>query len=649
MLESGLVSRVLVLNGEVRGLSAQIGMELFVGRSAQCAIPLAGTEISRQHARFYPDGEGFAVEDLGSRNGILVNGEKVERKKLAAGDEVQVGNYILVFDPPFSIPISPATSGERPVIVRKGGHEHEQLVASESQPEDFDTGHLAATMDFDGLLSAHRRLRVVYQIATLINQVLDLDEVLKRIVGLILDILKGDRCVILLARGKDLATAAVATTAEEGEEGTISISSAVLDRAWREGKAILSDDVQSDVRFDGSKSLKFDAIRSLVCAPLRVGQESLGIVYVDVREARTTYGQDDLRLLITIANQAAAAIHNARLYRQSVQENRVLRERVDSESRIVGKSQQIREVVQRIEKVGPTDVTVLIRGETGTGKELVARMVHDLSNRRSGPYVAVNCAAMAETLLESELFGHEKGAFTGAVKQKPGKFELADGGTLFLDEIGEMSPSTQSKLLRVLQERCFHRVGGTQVITADVRILSATNRDLEAMVKTGAFREDLFYRIAVVPIQIPPLRERDGDVQEMAVHFLDQFNAKIGKSIRGFDSEVMRALRAYRWPGNVRELRNLVERLVVLTDKDWIEVDDLPGSMTGQELKLGVAETINAGNLALPEIISEVERICIELALKKAGGKKVDAARILKISRPTLDKKIRDYSIVLTK
>ncbi|MBI4616545.1 MAG: sigma-54-dependent Fis family transcriptional regulator, partial [Planctomycetes bacterium] len=415
------------------------------------------------------------------------------------------------------------------------------------------------------------------------------------------------------------------------------------------GKAILSDDVQHDERFDGSESLKFDSIRSLVCAPLEVQKERLGILYVDVRESKTSYTRDDLSLLVTIANQAAGAIQNARRYTSSLKQNLALRERLNSEYHMVGESPPIREIFAKIEKIAASDATVLIKGETGTGKELVARAIHDISPRRSGPFVAVNCAAMTESLLESELFGHEKGAFTGAVKDSPGKFELADGGTLFLDEIGEMSPATQTKLLRVLQERSFHRVGGTKLVSIDVRNLSATTKDLDLMIREATFRQDLFYRLAVVPLALPPLRERPGDVQLLAAHFLDRFNGAIGKSLRGFENEAMKMLRAYHWPGNVRELRNVVERIVVLCDKEWIGVEDLPANMTGEELKVGVQETINAGNLALPEIIARTEKLCIELALKKARGKKVEAARVLKISRPTLDKKIREYEIDFSK
>jgi two-component system response regulator HydG len=325
-------------------------------------------------------------------------------------------------------------------------------------------------------------------------------------------------------------------------------------------------------------------------------------------------------------------------------ENLELRKILRGRMRIIGPSRKMEEVLHACDKVSRTDSTVLLMGETGTGKELIARHLHERSLREEGPFVAVNCAAVPETLLESELFGHERGAFTGAHKRKRGKFELADGGTVFLDEIGEVPLSLQSKLLRALEERRYERLGGTETVAVDVRIIAATNRNLPEMARTGAFREDLYYRLAVVPVTVPPLRDRPEDVEALALHFLEEFNRTLGKSVKSFDTEAMAALKAHSWPGNVRELKNLVERVVVLTESEVAGVESLPNQVLEGEVRVKVREHVDQ-DLTLPEVVREAERLCIEKALKQAGGKKIEAARLLGISRPTLDKKMKAFGL----
>jgi DNA-binding NtrC family response regulator len=303
---------------------------------------------------------------------------------------------------------------------------------------------------------------------------------------------------------------------------------------------------------------------------------------------------------------------------------------------MVGRSAPVREVFSLVAKVAPTNSTVLIRGESGTGKELVARAVHDQSKRKGKPFIKVNCAALPETLLESELFGYEKGAFTGAVAAKPGRFELAEGGTVFLDEIGDLTPPTQVKLLRVLQDRQFERLGGTQTLKADVRVLAATHRDLEALVKEGKFREDLFYRINVVPVRVPPLRERREDIPLLAEHFLNRFRREHGKPSVRLDAAAFEALSAHGWPGNVRELQNVVERLVVLNQS---------GLILKQEVLPCLGGPAPAGAAALGASVAEAEKTAIQNALKSTGGNRTQAAKVLGVSRRTLHNKLREYGI----
>jgi DNA-binding NtrC family response regulator len=312
----------------------------------------------------------------------------------------------------------------------------------------------------------------------------------------------------------------------------------------------------------------------------------------------------------------------------------------ESPGEMVGQSPPMKDIYAMVARVAPTSSTVLIRGESGTGKELVARAVHDQSKRKGKPFIKVICAALPDTLIESELFGYEKGAFTGAAASKPGRFELAEGGTIFLDEIGDLAPQIQVKLLRVLQDRQFERLGGTQTLRADVRVLAATHRDLEALVREGKFREDLFYRINVVPLRMPALRERPADIPLLTEHFLKKFRQEHGKPSVKFDGRAVEILAGHTWPGNVRELQNVVERLVVLNQSGLILEQDvrpcLAPNLTGVP---------NSGPVALGASVAGAERSAIESALKAAGGNRTHAAKALGISRRTLHNKLNEYNL----
>jgi len=309
----------------------------------------------------------------------------------------------------------------------------------------------------------------------------------------------------------------------------------------------------------------------------------------------------------------------------------------DRITNIVGSSDVMHDVFRMVEQVAPTRASVLITGESGTGKELVAAALHEHSKRSSGPFVKLHCAALAETLLESELFGHERGAFTGAVARRDGRFTVADGGTLFLDEIGEISPSVQVKLLRFLQEHQFERVGGDQTLEVDVRVIAATNRNLAAEVEAGRFREDLYYRLNVVNIDMPALRDRPSDIPLLAAHFLTKYSDENGKDLSEYSSEALDALVSYEWPGNVRELENAVERAVVLAQGPQVELSNLPVALARAERKLGGAPQIPGASLA------DIERYAILQTLEAAGGSTSKAAKILGISVRKIQYKLQEY------
>jgi two-component system response regulator HydG len=340
------------------------------------------------------------------------------------------------------------------------------------------------------------------------------------------------------------------------------------------------------------------------------------------------------------SNELIVKVQKALRYHQLEEENVLYREQLGIRfdfSRIIGKSAKMHELFDMLATVAPTEATVLLLGESGTGKEIIANAIHQNSQRKERPYVKVNCAALPETLLESELFGHEKGAFTGAIEKKKGRFERADGGTIFLDEIGEMSLTTQTKILRVLQEREFEPVGGTKTVKVDVRIIAATNKNLEEEVKKGKFREDLFYRINVVPLTIPPLRERTEDIPLLSAHFLRLYGEKNKRMLKGFADGVLDALMNYEWPGNVRELENIIERTVIMSRGDTITFADLPPAIAGAH------ET--ARNTSPAISLKEMERETITKTLQQTGGNRTKTAALLGITRKTLQNKIKEYGI----
>lgn len=345
----------------------------------------------------------------------------------------------------------------------------------------------------------------------------------------------------------------------------------------------------------------------------------------------------DLDKLLLVVKKS---IKNSQLQEQ----NRKLSEEIDKlrsqqkYSKIIGKSGKLSQMMQIINQVAPTKASVLITGESGTGKELVADAIVSLSDRKDKPFIKVHCASLSESLLESELFGHEKGAFTGASSQKKGRFELADGGTIFLDEIGEIDMSTQVKILRVLQEREFERVGGEKTIRVDVRLIAATNRDLASEVKKGNFREDLFYRLNVVHIEVPPLRERKEDIELLTINFLDEFNKEDGRKIEGISPQARRALLNYDWPGNIRELKNCIESSVVLAKGNIIQLEDLPPQVTQKEGEAKSSITIN-----LPTTMEEAEKKIILSTIEYCAGNKSRASELLDIGRKTLHRKLNEY------
>ncbi len=637
------MARMVIIQGEGRGSVFELDGDVTIGRASSNAIQITGAHISRVHARLLRRGEAYLLRDEGSRNGVLVNGRRVRELALARGDEIQIGTVVLVYDPAYDM--RPAADGDASVVVTDDNPASTVLIQKVVPAEAEGTAEALIPPGATDAALLARRLKAVYEVTRVLTSTPEPTELMRRLLDLLLGVFEADRGAALLVPvgGGELVPEVVVR--RQGAQAHIAISRTVLAEVQARRQAVLSANAESDPRFGASQSLALGTVKAFLCAPLLNGARFLGVLYFDSQRPVNPFSEGDLPLLTHVAAQAAGALDNATGFARAREENVALRRRIQEDLALVGDSARMRQVLDRVQRVAETDSTVLVTGETGTGKELVARAIHFASVRRGRPFLPVDCSAMSETLLESELFGHEKGAFTGADQLKPGKFELAGGGTLFLDEVGNMSPATQSKLLRVLEERKFTRVGGVRVLTADCRIVAATNCNLEQAVRTGAFRQDLYFRLAVVPIELPPLRERREDVPALAGHFLARFAEGMGRGPLELSADALGVLGGRDWPGNVRELRNAIERAVVLSTARLLGAEHFVPAGTEAVRRAASAGAGEEADLSLPDRIRAIEVEAIRRALERAKGNKSEAARLLHISRPTLDKKLREYGI----
>ncbi len=484
-------------------------------------------------------------------------------------------------------------------------------------------------------------LDALVEIAQTINTLRDPEAVLEKVLEIAMEALEAERGFILLKAPQHPEGFAIRSQRNFTEQqlgALVRISTSVVREVLRRGEPVLVYEAQQDERYGKAESIVLQRIQSIACVPLRIKERLIGAIYLDSLSQRGRFTRDNLPFLEAFAHQAAIAIENAQLYQALREENRRLRseiQRLHGFDEIVGQSAAMREVFDTMARVLDTDATVLIEGESGTGKELIARAIHYNSERKNKPFVVVFCGSLPDELLESELFGYKKGAFTGALSDKKGLFEVADGGTVFLDEVGDLSPRMQTALLRVLQEGEIRRVGDTQVRRVNVRVISATNKPLRELVQQGKFREDLYYRLNTIQIMVPPLRHRRGDILLLAHHFLDKYAVKKRAHIRGFTPEALELLERYHWPGNVRELENTIERAVVLARGELITPEDLR-----------LPEPHDAEDPFEPDLpLKEVERRVVLRALKRHGGNISETARVLGVSRRWLHYKLKEWDV----
>jgi Nif-specific regulatory protein len=486
----------------------------------------------------------------------------------------------------------------------------------------------------DSTTLEHEAIDALLRISQQINSITEIDELLENIMDIAVETLSAERGFLVL-KGDDgaLRVRVARNIGHEQAQDMTGISTSIVQQVIQSRDPLLTLDAQADPRFQGAQSVIFQKILSAVCVPFAMKGKTLGTIYLDSRLDRQRFNQKSLDFLTAFANNAAIAIENAQLMSQLRQENIQLRQEVEERyrfSEIIGNSQAMQEVFDLLNKIVKSDISVLLEGESGTGKELVAKALHYNGPRRDKPFVAQFCGNLAETLLESELFGHKKGSFTGAIRDKKGMFEVAEGGTFFLDEIADIPPLIQAKLLRVLQDGEIRRVGDTEVRHVDVRIISATNKNLEEQVEEGKFREDLFYRLNVITIDMPPLRDRKGDIPLLVQHFLDVFSVRNNTPIKKITQAAMKALENYNWPGNVRELENTLERAVVLSGERPI---------TLESLIIPQARELAGGRKTLKEHEKEV----VLRTLEEFSGNKTKTAEALDVSLRWLHYKLAEW------
>lgn len=597
---------------------------LGIGRAETNFIVIHDDGCSRNHAEVYWNPLGWMIEDLGSLNGTRINGKRVEGPTaLSPQDSITMGATEFVFlDSLTSLNLlkPPPSRGDR-FSVKHRQNQTQQL-------------HIYPR---EGRRSS-RDWQTLYGLALEMGQARDAAELATMVLE-------------ALTQASPIDTGAVLRFYEEREYVLLASqvpsgsrysppADDILALCFAERDALL---VEETLETNGSSNKL--SRRTMIVAPIVVDEEVYALLHLYSSSPFNVATSEDLDLAVAVTQQLGPAL--VALERQTLltSENEQLRESLRVESELIGQSKGIRDVLQEVALVAPTNATVMICGESGVGKELVARAIHFSSKRRGGPFVCLNCAALPETLLESELFGHEKGAFTGATEQKKGKFEVAHKGSIFLDEIGEMSLAVQAKLLRVLDGQAFERVGGDKPIKAQVRVVAATNRDLEKGVAEGKFRSDLYYRLRVVELRIPPLRARVDDIPLLANHFLKRFAGEMGRKVRGFTSEAMAKLTAYDWPGNVRELKNCIERAVVLSRGAVIGAEEISISGPKPAPAIGFPPVQMASPVHAPVSLEQIEAEHIAATLRYTGWNKSQTAAILGIERSTLDRKIKRYNI----
>jgi transcriptional regulator with GAF, ATPase, and Fis domain len=607
--------RLVAMSGPLEGTVRAITDDpLSLGRDAANQVMIGDSSVSRKHCTISLVSAGvYEICDHDSHNGTFVNGIQVSRAPIQHGDRIRIGASEFVF-----------LTGEDSDASPQSSSLGKQTTGSMLTAVFLDQ-HSGLPSDASGIGRMARDLSGFFKIANLVNSFRDIESLQRELLGLIFEVIPAAQGVIVLQPNtNDLSNpACMWSRDEDGKE--IVIREEWAQRAMWERSAVYT-----------AASTAPALAEHVLCVPLVGVENILGVIYLTSPATSLPFGEDHAYFLSSVSRIAAVSLENLLKLDSLRAENQRLRTDAGADA-LIGESRAMSRVSEFIRRVAEGDSTVLIRGESGTGKELVARAIHANSPRCSKPFVAINCAAIPETLLESELFGHEKGAFTGATATKKGKFEAAEDGTLLLDEIGEMAPLLQAKLLRVLQQREFERLGGTRLLPFNARVIAATNKNLDQAIKVGDFRQDLYYRLNVVSVALPPLREHREDIPALALHFANKFAAKGKRGFKGISEEARSLLMQYSWPGNIRELENAIEHAIVLGLTDEILPEDLPETML-EERSSEVAGVYH-------NTLHHAKKQLVITAMEDAKGNHIDAARLLGIHPKYLHRLIKNLNL----
>ena len=560
-----------------------------LGKGEGVDVLLQDPLLADTHAHIHFDGRDFNISVTDRDADLHVNGRRRTKHRLSQDDRVRMGSVELEF----SLYDEPVT-------------------------DEVAAKTMAELNSYKRLFDFSQKLMNNYEIPTLLDGLLDV----------VIQVCNADKgFIVLLESGEPVVKVARNLRRETISDAVRHLSDSIIKRVVESRQPLIISDALNDTSFRNSLSVMNLRLTSVMCVPLLERGNLIGLIYVGNDNVAQLFDQAALEILTIFASQASLVIRNALLVNELQLDNQSLQDRIERIrfGEILGSSPPIQEVFRKVQRVAQTDITVLVTGETGTGKELIAREVHNRSARAKGPFVSVNCGAIPENLLESELFGHVRGAFTGAVGNKPGRFQTANKGTLFLDEIGEMPLALQVKILRALQEHSVTRVGDTSAESVDIRIIAATNSDLEAETQAGRFREDLYYRLNVVRLHLPPLRDRGDDIVVLARYMLSRYAPEYSSKVRGFSPNAIVAIKRYRWPGNIRELENRIKKGVVLADKTMLGPEDL-----------GIDLDEIPAILPLSEARDRWQRAYINEVLGLNGGNRTKTARDLGVDPRTI-------------
>lgn len=560
-----------------------------LGKVEENDIVIPDPLIGDTHAHIHFDGKHYNIKPLSRQNPIHINGRKKRKHRLKEGDKIRIG-----------------------------GVEMEFFLADAPAPEEEAAPTMVEVSSYNKLFEFSQKLLEDY----------DLDKLLENLMDMVIEITNADKGFLILMEGEEPVVKVARNLRQENIADAVKqLSDSIIAKVVQTRRPLIISDALSNEEFSNSLSVVNLKLLSVMCVPLLERGSLMGIIYVGNDNVVDLFDESSLEVLTVFAAQASLLVRNAILVNELQFDNKQLSERLDQIKfgEIIGSCPAMQEVYRKVEKIAKTDISVLVTGETGTGKELIAREIHERSDRAQGPFVTINCGAIPENLLESELFGHVKGAFTGAVATKNGRFQLANGGTLFLDEVGELPLNLQVKLLRVLQEHVVTKVGDTKAEKIDIRVIAATNKDLEAEIKAGRFREDLFYRLNVVNVYLPPLRERGEDVILIAKFLLDKYAKEMDSKARGFSPNASIAMKKFDWPGNIRQLENHIKKGVVLSEKNLLNPADL-----------GLTSEVLEPVRPLADAKEEFQRRYINDILARNNGNRTKTARDLGVDPRTI-------------